>query len=146
MFILSMIFGATIAHAVSLCGKEAQQHEVDQYTFAIVGNTIPMDVKNDSLAGRVGKTKGVTKSLLKNVGKSSPDCVVFVGDMVKSGSKKDWKRFEKDQLALIPELPVQPVIGEYEALKDTKYTNTEYLFSRFGNRYRVQSSRFMVIF
>ena len=52
MFVFSMLVGFTMAHAVSLCGKEGQQHEGEEYRFAIIGNTRPMDVKNDSLAGR----------------------------------------------------------------------------------------------
>ena len=132
MYILSLIFGLSMADAATLCGKEGQVIETEEYHFAILGNTRPMDVKADSLAGRVGKTKGVTESLLKNVAKASPDCVVFVGDMVKSGSKKDWKRFEKDQLSLIPKQSVLPIIGEYEAIKDPKYVNTEILFPDMG--------------
>ena len=103
-----------------------------------------MDVKNDSLVGKIGKTKGVTTSLLKNVAKASPDCVVFVGDMVKSGSKKDWKRFEKDQLSLIPKQSVQPVIGEYESLKDEIY-KYRVSISRFGHRYWLQSCGLVVL-
>ena len=132
MYILSLIFGLSVADAATLCGKEGQVIETEEYHFAVLGNTRPMDVKTDSLAGRVGKTKKVTETLLKNVAKASPDCVVFVGDMVKSGSKKDWKRFEKDQLSLIPKPSVQPVIGEYEAIKDPKYVNTEILFPDMG--------------
>ena len=132
MYFLSMVFSLSMAQAASLCGKEAQQIEAEEYHFAILGNTRPLDVKGDPIAGRTGRTKGVTKKLLTNVAKNSPDCVVFVGDMVKNGSKKEWKRFEKDQLSLIPKQPVQPVIGDYEALKDPKYLNTEDIFPDLG--------------
>ena len=65
MYILSLIFGLSVADAATLCGKEGQVIETEEYHFAVLGNTRPMDVKTDSLAGRVGKTKKVTETLLK---------------------------------------------------------------------------------
>ena len=132
MSLLTFIFGISTVQAVTLCGVEGQKHSVERYEFAILGNTRPLDVKSDPVAGRIGPTKGVTESLLKDIAKESPDCVVFVGDMVKNGSKKEWKKFEKNQLALIPEVSVQPVIGNNEAIKDPKYLNTEILFPDMG--------------
>ena len=97
MALLTWLIGMSNAHALTMCGVEAQKHSVERYQFAILGNTRPIDVKSDPVAGRIGPTKGVTESLLKDISKSSSDCVVFVGDMVRNGSKKEWKKFEKNQ-------------------------------------------------
>ena len=135
MSIFAFLLGLSLSHAVELCGKEAETittPETESYSLAILGNTRPADLKSDPLAGRIGPTKGVTSNLLGNIAKNESDCVVFVGDMVKNGSKKEWKRFEKQQLSLIPNQKVQPVIGDYEAIKDPKYLNTESLFPDLG--------------
>ena len=124
MSILAFLLGLSLSHAVELCGKEAEvitTSETETYSLAILGNTRPADVKSDALAGRIGPTKDVTSNLLQNIAKKESDCVVFVGDMVKNGSKKEWKRFEKEQLSLIPKQKVQPVIG---TMKPSKIPST----------------------
>ncbi len=132
MSLLSFIFASSISYAAQLCGTEAQSTSVEQYRFSIVGNTRPIDVKSDTLTGKIGPSKGVTEALLKDIVRKDPSCVVLLGDMVKNGSKKEWKRFHKEQLSLLSKVPVQPVIGDYESVKDPKYTNTKIHFPDLG--------------
>ena len=137
--ILSTMFHSAHAEAAQasssgpvLCGVDGAEIQANEFHIGIVGNTRPMDVKTDPVAGRIGPTKGVTANILRNIKKESVDCVVFAGDMVKNGSKKEWKKFQKQQLTLIDGIPVQPVIGDYESIKDDKYLNTELVFPDMG--------------
>ena len=131
MGLLSILLGAQV-FASSLCGTDGQVIDTEKYRFAIVGNTRPKDLKVDSLAGRLGPSKGVTKTILKDIKSTKPECVVFLGDVVKNGSVKEWKKFEKDQRSLLGDIPVQPVIGDHEAIKDSKYNNTRNVFPNMG--------------
>ena len=131
---IAWLLGLTIASAetVSLCGKEGDIIEAEEYHFAILGNTRPMDVKSDPVAGRIGPSSGITQSLLADITKDKPNCVVFVGDMVRNGSKKEWKHFQRNQLEALDGIPFQPVMGDLESVKDDKYLNTDAIFPDMG--------------
>ena len=69
--------------------------------------------------------QGCYRQYLENV-KKNRWIVLFLGIWLRTAVK--WKKFQKQQLTLIDGIPVQPVIGDYESIKDDKYLNTELTF------------------
>ena len=133
MWNLLLVVSTVLAQSTpQLCAREGEVIASEEYHIAILGNTRPLDVKSDPVAGRVGPSVGITKKLLEDIQNDEPNCVVFVGDMVRNGSKKEWKGFEKNQLSLLGNIPYQPVMGDLESLKDDKYLNTEAVFPDMG--------------
>jgi hypothetical protein len=123
-----------IAEPNQLCAQNGQTiSEEDIYKVAIIGNTRPLNLRKDPAALRVGSSEGVTQTLLSNIVEKDPDCVSFVGDMVRSGSKKEWKKFQSEQLGSISNIPVMPVVGDTEAIRDGKYSNFNTTFPNVGD-------------
>ena len=56
-------------------------------------------------------------ALLTNIKNKSPNYWRFVGDFTRSGHKKEWSRFQTEQLSHLGTIPVLPVAGDSEGLK-----------------------------
>ncbi len=129
---LSILLTAfALANPHPQCADNSAVIEADKYYLAVVGNTRSQK-RSDAAAGRVSYSEETTPALLTNIKNKSPSCVAFVGDFTRSGHKKEWSRFQAEQLSHLGNIPVLPVAGDLEALKDSKYLNFKANFPNFG--------------
>ena len=126
---LFSILNFAIAEPTPLCAKDGQVISDDNiYKIALVGNTRPTNLRKDTAALRMGASEGVTTTILENIVGKKPDCISFVGDMVRSGNKREWKKFQSEQLQKTAGIPILPVVGNLESASDGKYINFNQTF------------------
>ena len=131
LFLVTSMFCASVTQAQQLCGTDGSVVKSDDiYTMAVLGNTRPA-FKQDAMTGKIGQSKGVFTHLSTDIVKTHPQCVVLVGDMVPGASAKNWKKFQS-AMSVFQDTPIQPVMGDMEALKDEKYLQTQSVFPEMG--------------
>lgn len=113
------------------CAADSAVVEVEKYHLAVIGNTRQLK-RSDTASGRINFSEETTPALLTNIKNKSPNCVAFVGDFTRSGHKKEWARFQTNQLSHLGSIPVLPIAGDLEGLKDSKYLNFKTNFPDLG--------------
>ncbi|MEL6347819.1 MAG: metallophosphoesterase [Myxococcota bacterium] len=91
-------------------------------TFAVIGNARPASRAIDIAQGRTAPNKGVTADLFADIAKSRPDAIILMGDQVRAGAKREYKRLSKAATAtsLFDEAKAVPVAGNHEYIGDEK--------------------------
>ena len=129
---MSILFSSlALAEPHPQCAVDSAVVQAEKYHMAIVGNTRSLK-RTDAAAGRIYYSKEATPALLTNIKNKSPSCVAFVGDFTRTGHKKEWARFQSEQLSLLGSIPVLPIAGDSEGQKDSKYMNFKSNFPDFG--------------
>ena len=129
--ILLSIISLALAAPHPQCATDSTTITASKYQIAIVANTRGLK-RSDTASGRISFSDETTPSILTNIKNKSPNCVAFVGDMTRSGHKREWVKFQKEQLSLLGDIPIIPVAGDSEGAKDPKYLNLKATFPDFG--------------